>query len=145
MSRRPPLEPALEQAQKRQQDALLKMAEQQQKLARVEQQLTDLYRYRDDYALPGDGSLTVAMLLNRQQFVERIDRAITQQVVVVDRQRRVFEHQRSLWQAAHSRQRALDSVIERRRSEERRQEDSREQAELDERSQYRRPGAAPWR
>lgn len=144
MSRRPPLEPALEQAHKRQRDALQKLAEQQQKLARVERQLADLHRYRDEYAMPGDGSLTVAALVNRQQFVERIDQAIVQQATEVERQRRTLELLRGAWQAAHGRELALDSVIARRRDEERRREDSREQAELDERSQHRRPGAG-WR
>jgi flagellar FliJ protein len=141
VSRPAPLEPALEQAHKRQHEALQKLAEQQQKLARVEQQLADLRRYRDEYAMPGAGGLTVAALLNRQQFVERIDGAIVQQLAEVERQRRMLDHLRGAWQAAHSRELALDSVIARRRDEERRREDSREQAELDERSQYRRPHA----
>jgi flagellar FliJ protein len=132
------LQPAVEQAKQRSEDALAKLASQQQSLARAEQQLVELRRYRQEYAAAGDGALSVAALLNRQKFVERIDQAIVQQTVEVSRQGRQLEQVRDGWQQAHARESALDSVVSQHREQERRAEDRHEQAEVDERMQYRR-------
>jgi flagellar protein FliJ len=135
-SRSERLLPAVEQAQRRQKDALQRMAEQQQKLAHAEQQLEELKRYRRDYSL-GDGGMTVSALLNRQQFVERIDQAIVQQERLVERTQRQMDAARQRWLQAHARENALDSVVERFRQQEEQREQRLEQAEVDERMQYR--------
>jgi len=126
----------VDQAQRRQKDALQRLAEQQQKLAHAEQQLEELQRYRRDYGL-GDGGLTVSALLNRQQFVERIDQAIVQQGHLIERLQRQLEAARQRWLQAHARENALDSVVERFRTQEQQHEQRLEQAEVDERMQYR--------
>ncbi|MFZ0870213.1 MAG: flagellar export protein FliJ [Rhodanobacter sp.] len=131
------LQPAVEQAQRREQDALQRLADQQRRMAHVQKQLDDLERYRKEYSLSA-GGLTVSALLNRQQFVERIDQAIIQQGREVERQRRVLEAARLQWLQTHARERALDSVVERFRAQEHQSEQRQEQAEMDERSQYRR-------
>ncbi|GAB2533084.1 flagellar export protein FliJ [Rhodanobacter koreensis] len=137
-SRAKQLQPAVEQARQHTQDALVRLAEQQQRLAKVEQQLDELRRYRQEYAAAGDGALSVGALLNRQKFVERIDQAIAQQVVEAARAQRQFEQVRGRWHQAHARESALGSVVERYREQERQAEDRREQADSDERTQYRR-------
>jgi flagellar FliJ protein len=131
------LQPAVDQAQRREQDALQRLADQQRRMAYVRQQLDDLERYRKEYGLSA-GGLTVSALLNRQQFVDRIDQAIVQQKREVERQRRVLESARVQWLQTHARERALDSVVERFRVQEQQSEQRQEQAEMDERSQYRR-------
>jgi flagellar protein FliJ len=131
------LQPAVELAQKREQDALQRLAEAQQKLAHVQQQLEDLERYRREYGL-SDGGMTVSALLNRQQFVERIDQAIAQQMREVEQRQRMLEASRAQWLKAHARERALDSVVARYRTQEAQREQRLEQAEVDERMQYRR-------
>jgi flagellar FliJ protein len=131
------LQPAVDQAQRREQDALQRLADQQRRMAYVQQQLDDLERYRKEYSLSA-GGLTVSALLNRQQFVDRIDQAIVQQKREVERQRRVLESARVHWLQTHARERALDSVVERFRVQEQQSEQRQEQAEMDERSQYRR-------
>ena len=131
------LQPAVEQAQRREQDALQRLADQQRRMAHVQKQLDDLERYRKEYSLSA-GGLTVSALLNRQQFVERIDQAIIQQGREVERQRRVLEAARLQWLQTHARERALGSVVERFRAQEHQSEQRQEQAEMDERSQYRR-------
>jgi len=135
-SRSERLQPAVDQAQRRQKDALQRMAEQQQKLANGEQQLEELRRYRRDYRL-GDGGMTVSALLNRQQFVERIDQAIVQQERLIERLQRQVEAARQRWLQAHARENALDSVVERFRQQEQQREQRLEQAEVDERMQHR--------
>lgn len=134
------LQPAADQARQRSEDAVQRLAEQQQTLARAERQLAELRGYRQEYAMEAGGGMSVNALLNRQQFVERIDRAIAQQVQEIERQRRQLEHVRTQWREAHAREAALDSVIDRYREQERKSEERREQNEIDERMQHRRPG-----
>ena len=136
-SRSDQLQPAVDQAQRRQKDALQRLADHQQKLAHAEQQWEELKRYRRDYGL-GDGGLTVSALLNRQQFVERIDQAIIQQGRLVERLQRQLEAARERWLHAHARENALGSVVERFRTQERQRDERQEQAEVDERMQHRR-------
>jgi flagellar FliJ protein len=131
------LQPAVDQAQRRQKDALQRLADHQQKLAHAEQQLEELQRYRREYSL-GDGGLTVSALLNRQQFVERIDQAIMQQDKLVERLQRQLDGARERWLQAHARENALDSVVDRLRKQEDQREQRLEQAEADERTQHRR-------
>jgi flagellar FliJ protein len=108
------LQPAVDQAQRREQDALQRLADQQRRMAYVRQQLDDLERYRKEYGLSA-GGLTVSALLNRQQFVDRIDQAIVQQKREVERQRRVLESARVQWLQTHARERALDERSQYRR------------------------------
>lgn len=134
------LQPAADQARQRSEDAVLKLAEQQQRLAKAERQLMELRGYRQEYASPpGAGHLTATALINRQQFVERIDRAIEQQTLEIERQRRLLDQARGLWRDAHAREAALDNVIDRYREQERKAEERHEQNEIDERMQHRRP------
>jgi len=135
-SRSDRLQPAVDQAQRRQKDALQRLADHQQKLAHAEQQLEELQRYRRDYSLAG-GGLTVTALLNRQQFVDRIDQAIVQQAKLIERLQRQLEDARERWLQAHARENALDSVVERLRKQESQHEQRLEQAEVDERMQHR--------
>ncbi len=138
-SRATQLQPAVEQARQRSEDALTQLAAQQQQLARAEHQLSEVQRYRLEYATASDGAMTVGVLLNRQKFVDRIDQAILQQSAEVARLGRLLELVRGRWHQAHARESALDSVVARCREEERQAEDRHEQAEVDERMQYRRP------
>ncbi|HET6554921.1 MAG TPA: flagellar export protein FliJ [Dyella sp.] len=143
-SRASQLQPAVDLAHERQETAMQRLAEQQQKLAKAEAQLTELRRYREEYAQPANG-VTVSALLNRRQFVERIDQVIGQQINEVARQQRMLEQVRGQWRDAHAREQALGSVIDRYRDQERKIEERREQAEIDERMQHRRPAWDPRR
>ncbi len=138
-SRADRLQPAVDQAHKRRDDAMRKLAEQQQRVARAEHQLDELERYRRDYAEGQGDGMSVSALLNRQQFIERIDRAIEQQQLDVQRQQRQLDQVRGHWRDAHAREQALDSVVSNYRELERKAEDRREQSEVDERMQHRRP------
>ena len=138
-SRAGQLQPAVEQAHDRSEDALADIAQQRQLLVAGEHQLGELQRYRLEYAEVGDGSQTVGALLNRQGFVERIDQAIVQQTRDVTRLVRQLERAREYWRQAHAREKALSSVVQQHLERERQVEDRQEQSEVDERMQYRRP------
>lgn len=132
------LQPAVEQARQRSEDALAQMASHQQRLAKAEHQLSELHRYRLEYASGSEGSSSVTALLNRQTFVDRIDQAIAQQVGEISRLQRQFDQVRTRWVQAHARESALGSVVDRYLEQERQAEDRHEQADMDERAQYRR-------
>jgi flagellar FliJ protein len=136
-SRADRLQPVVDLAEERAEAATRDMAEHQRQLAAAETQLVELRRYRDDYAVMPDG-VGVAALLNRQQFLHRIDLAIVQQLNEVDRRQIALALAQSRWTDARGRHKALDTVTTRYREAERKSEDRREQEQADERSQYRR-------
>jgi len=138
-SRSERLQPAVEQARQKSEDALTELAAQQQRVVRAENQLQELERYRTEYAELGSTVLNVATLLNRQRFIARIDRAIVQQTTEIDRQHRQLDQVRSHWQFVHARESARSSVVKGHQERERRAEERLEQSEIDERMQHRRP------
>jgi flagellar FliJ protein len=136
-SRADRLQPVVDLAEERAEEATLDLAEHQRALAAAETQLVELRRYREEYAVMPDG-VGVTALLNRQQFLHRIDLAIVQQLNEVDRKGVALALSQSRWTAARGRAKALDTVTTRYREAERKSEDRREQEQADERSQYRR-------
>ncbi|WP_266171303.1 flagellar export protein FliJ [Dyella subtropica] len=138
-SRASQLTPAVDQARQHCEDAVQRLAEQQRRFADAERQLAELRRYHAEYAIGAkNGGLSVTALLNQQHFAEKIDRAIGQQIHEVERQRRLLEQAGGAWRAAHAREKALDSVVDRYREQGQRSEERREQNDIDERMQNRR-------
>ncbi len=137
-SRATQLQPAVEQAKQRSEDALSRLAAQQQLLARAEHQLSELHRYREEYANGNDAMPSISAMLNRQSFVQRIDQAIVQQSTEISRHRHQLDQVREHWKHKHARECALDSVVAQHLERERRADERHEQAEIDERFQYRR-------
>ncbi|WP_329742672.1 flagellar export protein FliJ [Dyella sp. A6] len=141
-SRSERLMPAVDHARQKTETALQKLGEQKNQLAQAEHQLAELQRYRQEYAMgQQSGGMSVHALLNRQQFIERIDQAITQQTREVARRQRLLEQAGSSWREANARERVLDGVVERAVEVERRSEERREQNDVDERMQHRRERA----
>ena len=69
-------------AEKRAEVATVKLAERVRGVASGEAQLTELHRFRNEYAsVPGgaDASLQIAELINRHRFLGRVDEAIALQ------------------------------------------------------------------
>lgn len=137
-SRATQLQPAVDQAKQRSEDALARLATQQQQLAAAEHQLSELQRYREEYAGGGGATANVTAMLNRQSFIQRIDQAIVQQTAEIARHQRQLEQVRDHWTHSHARESALGSIVTQHLERERRAEERQEQAEIDERFQYRR-------
>ncbi|QDE40545.1 flagellar export protein FliJ [Luteibacter pinisoli] len=136
-SRADRLQPVVDLAADKAEDATRALATQQRAVADAEHQLAELRRYRNEYAEMPSG-IGVAELLNRQQFLQKIDMAIVQQLGEVQRRERALERARVDWAEARGRAKALDSVTAKYREQERKSQDRREQEQADERSQYRR-------
>lgn len=137
VSRADRLQPVVDLAEEKAEDAVRVLATHQRALADAEHQLVELRKYRNEYAEMPDG-IGIAALLNRQQFLQKIDMAIVQQLGEVQRREQALDHARRSWTDARGRARALDSVTTKYRDQERKSEDRREQSQADERSQYRR-------
>ncbi|MET0256411.1 MAG: flagellar export protein FliJ [Luteibacter sp.] len=136
-SRADRLQPVVDLAAEKAEDATRALATHQRALAESEHQLQELRRYRNEYATMPDG-IGVSALLNRQQFLLKIDMAIVQQMGEVQRREQALERARQQWSDARGRAKALDSVTTKYRDDERKSQDRREQEQADERSQYRR-------
>jgi flagellar FliJ protein len=111
----------------------------QQQLADAERKLLDLQQYRSDYAAAFEQRArqgqSVVALRDFQLFMTRLDTAIQQQQQVVDAARGQLSGDRQRWQRAARQVKAVDSVVDRWQTEERRVVDRREQKESDERAQ----------
>ena len=131
-------------AEQRTEEAAQQVAERNRDLEQARQQLEELKRFRDDYARPptAHGSISATALMNRQQFLHRIDQAMVQQRATIQRLTHQAEKARHEWLQLRSRSAALDGVTQRYRDQESRAEDRLEQAAIDERMQHRRGG---WR
>lgn len=136
MTRSKRMQPVLEVAARREQEAAKRLGDSQQRQQMAEQRLQELIHYRDDYArqFNDGGSLTAARLQDYRIFLDRLNQAIEQQRLLVQRAIQDCEAQRRRWVEVHGRNQALDKVVSRYRSEERTQEDLREQKESDEHS-----------
>lgn len=111
-------------------------------LTGCERKLNELTVYRDDYtqgfARRAGGGMGARELVDYQAFMTRLNSAIEQQSLVVQRARADREVQQKRWQEAAQRVKALGHVIERWQQEALRAADKREQRETDERAQRRR-------
>ena len=110
----------------------------------AEAKLTELTRYHEDYcrnfqARAGAGMAGIG-LRDFQTFLARLDAAIRAQAEVVESTRARRDAERSSWQQAATRSKAVEHVVDRWRAEERQASDRREQKETDERALHRPPG-----
>lgn len=121
------------------------LASNERLVAACRHKLKELESYRSDYAqgfaqLAG-GGMGARALHDYQAFMARLQEAIRQQNVVLQRAIDDRDVQRKRWQEAAKRAKALGHVIDNWNLEERRTSDRREQRESDERAQRRKPSA----
>lgn len=116
-----------------------RLADAQQRLAAAEHKLAELERYRQEYVQSFDQRATTGAtglaLRDFQVFLGRLSQAVQQQAQLVARLRDDVAAETRQWQVAARKARALGSVVEQWRGEERRAQDRQEQKETDERAQ----------
>lgn len=136
------MEPVLRVAESREDKAAREFAESQRQLGEHERQLTLLQGYRREYqarlATQAAAGITVARLLDTQRFLAQLDKAISQQQLVVEQATRVCNQKRQRWLAARQKSQAFVKVKARFEALERQQDDKREQKMSDEFAQRRR-------
>jgi flagellar FliJ protein len=139
MTRAQRLQPVQHLADENERRLARSLADHERRLGEAEAKCRELERYRTEYeqrfserAALGIGATD---LRDYQAFLARLSEAIRQQRQVVERARSERDLERTRWQAAAVRAKAIDHVIERWRQEEHVRAERREQRESDERAQ----------
>lgn len=103
-----------------------------------EQRLTELIGYRDDYqqslVAKQRSGMSAPLLRDFQAFLAKLEQAIAQQRERVANARRARDGDHQSWREAATKSAAVDALVTRCRTEERKQEDQREQRASDERA-----------
>ena len=139
MTRSKRIEPVVRIAENREREAARRVGDSQRNLEAQRARLLELQAYRDDYAkrfaATGSGGLGAAMLHDYRAFLGKLNQAIEHQKRLIQAGERAYEDSRRQWLDSRGRMKALDTVAERYRRDEYRQQERREQNELDERAQ----------
>jgi flagellar FliJ protein len=131
------MQPVAHHAEQVEQDAIRVFVEAQQELANAERQLQQLLDYRDEYTgqLNGRSGLMMTQLHNFRDFVHKLDKAIKQARRDVEAHEQICERRRQEWLKTRSRSQALNKVVEKYQEQELKEQDQREQKEMDEHAQ----------
>lgn len=126
-------------------DCMRELGAARQEAEAAQHKLAELRQYRADYSgsfqQRARGGCGAAALRDFQAFLAKLDLALRQQEQAVIQARERAEQCRLRWQTAARRSRALDTVVERWREDERTRENQREQRQADERAQQCGRGA----
>jgi flagellar FliJ protein len=113
-----------------------RLAAAEARLSEARARLTELQRYRDEYLRSLDDRVAAGIgasaLRDYHAFVARIGEAVRQQAQLLNRSELECEFERQRWNEAATRSRAVASVVERWRQEERVSVRHAEQREADE-------------
>ncbi|MBI5041006.1 MAG: flagellar export protein FliJ [Gammaproteobacteria bacterium] len=137
MTRSKRMQPVVNVTANREREAAQRLGECQQRVQAAEQRLEELIQYREEYTrqFANGGSLNTARLQDYRIFLGRLNQAVEQQHVVLERAREECAALRQRWLDMHTRAQALDKVVERYRDEERSDQNRRDQKETDEHGQ----------
>ena len=135
------MQPVAQMARERADEAARRVAECQRRLEDKQAKIDELLSYRDDYAHglreKGRGGINAVRVSDYNQFLQRLNKAIEQQRVVLENARRELDSSRQNWLQKQQRARALDTVVSRYERHERHQQSRREQLENDEHARRR--------
>ena len=113
--------------------------EAQRRLAEAESKLAELTTYHGEYLQAyrkrAEDGTSVTALRDFQAFLARLELALSQQEKVVAMARDAVQNRQRNWQGAAREVKAVESVVDRWRSQEARAGERREQKESDERAQ----------
>lgn len=139
MKRSKRLQVVLDLAERRKQEADKILGEAQGRLTKGEQALEQLQGYYNEYVnnfySAGASGVSLGQIQNHQAFVQKLQAAIEQQTRANQMERAQLERVREHWQAAYGRHKAIDSLVEKAKTEEQRVQEKQQQKVLDERSQ----------
>jgi len=136
------MEPVLRIAESREDQAAHAFAESRRQLGEHERQLVQLQGYRREYQMQIDNQaaagITASRLVDTHRFLAQLDKAITQQQMVVEQATRLCNQKRQHWLMSRQKSQSLEKAKTRFETLERQHEDRREQKVLDELAQRRR-------
>ena len=126
------LQPLLQRADQREQDAMRRLAERHAQLATQEQRLAELRRYLHDYSQRGGEHGGIGLLRNRHAFLARLREAETCQLQSVERARGACDDERAHWLSEHRDLGVLEQLSASYRRRETQQQERRAQHAMDE-------------
>ena len=131
------MQPVADHADQKEQDAVQRFVAAQQDVSNAEQQLRQLYVYREEYAqkLTGIPGLNIEQVRNFQSFIEKLNHTIDQAKLDIESKKQICEQQKRVWMSCRSRSEALSLVVEKYQREELREQERIEQKEQDEHAQ----------
>lgn len=139
MSRAKRIEPVQDLVEDAERRLALSVGLFEKRVKEAETKLQELERYRLEYqqqfSQRAGRGMSATELRDYQAFLTRLDEAIKQQQAIVLRVRSERDTEKQKWQKAAIKAKALDHVVDKWRSEERRVQDQREQRDSDERGQ----------
>lgn len=108
----------------------------------AEQRLAELQQYHDEYlqrfANAARNGLPSNQIVEYQVFISKLETAIEQQKEIVARSQHDFDSSKQDWRGRYTKTKAMENAIDRMRSAERKDQDKKEQAAADDRSQRKR-------
>jgi flagellar FliJ protein len=139
MKRSQKLKPVEQFVENQEKEAAKKLGEISQKLINQKHQLAQLEMYREQYARGFNDAgaqygFTGSQAQDFQSFMENLKSAIEQQRNAIDAMEQDFEFKKRQWLAARNRHRAIGNVIQKHEHTEQRQEEKREQRDIDDRA-----------
>jgi flagellar FliJ protein len=130
------MKPVARVTETREKEAARALGDTNRELQQHEQRLSELQNYRDEYLRycqeKGSDGISAAKFQELQRFLVNLNKAVEQQRQLVDFTQQTLAMKKNSWQNAHSRTRAMDTVIDRYRKQEQQSEQKREQREQDE-------------
>lgn len=139
MSRAKRIEPVQELVEDAERRLATSVVAFEKRVKEAETKLQELTGYRLEYqqqfSQRAGRGMGATDLRDYQAFLARLDEAIRQQQVMVQRVQADRDAERQNWQKAAIKAKALDHVVDKWRAEERRVQDRREQRDSDERGQ----------
>jgi len=136
------LQPVLHLAERNKKLAEKALGQAQQQLAAEEAKLQQLHDYFLEYQQSAKAQQSqgaqVDTLIRLQQFMARLQQAAEQQGQQVELSRQMLLQARRLWQSAYGRHQAMESLIDRNRQLEQREEEKQLQKTIDELTLNRR-------
>jgi flagellar protein FliJ len=139
MTRAKRLQPVQQLVDENQRRLAQSLAAIERRLLEADTKLGELERYRREYeaqlGVRAQQGIAVTDLRDYQAFLARLSEAVRQQQLLVHRARIDRDLERTRWQEAATRAKALEHVVDRWEAEERTSRDRKEQRESDERAQ----------
>lgn len=131
----------LELTETHEQKAARQLGETNRQLQNSQRGLENLRGFLSNYTArfqqTGDQGMDARQLLNYRMFLDKINMAVVQQELAVQKAQQDVVRRRTEWEDAHRRSLGLKTVVDKARSEEGRIEARKLQAEMDERASRR--------
>ncbi|MET0012535.1 MAG: flagellar export protein FliJ [Sedimenticola sp.] len=133
------LQPVRRVAESRERKAAKQLGDSTRRVQAEEAKLHQLKQYHQEYLdrfeQTSRNGISAAQLLEYRAFLEKLEQAITEQTKIVQASQSERSNHKQEWQKKHVRTQALDKAVERIRTAEQKEEQGREQKELDDRNQ----------